>query len=316
MATVTQKSRSRNRPKIAVVGSSNTDMVLRVARIPQRGETLLGGSFMTAAGGKGANQAVAAARAGGQVTFIARVGNDAFGTSAIEGLRRNGIDTRHVLRDPAQPSGVALIFVGDDGENSIAVASGANAKLAPRDIRNARSALRNARVMLVQLETPLATVGAAVDEAHRAGVFVILNPAPAQKLPDALLRKVSLITPNETEAEWLTDLRIKDLRSASIAARKLRKRGVANVIITLGKRGALLSTAAGETLIESFAVKPVDTTAAGDVFNGALAVALADGRALPEAVRYANAAAALSVTRAGAQASAPTRIAIKKLLKQ
>lgn len=304
----------KRRPKIIVVGSSNTDMIVRVAHIPRPGETILGGEFLTAAGGKGANQAVAAARAGGRVTFIGRVGRDSLGAAALAGLKREGIDTRRVMRDASQPSGVALIFVADNGENSIAVASGANATLSVEDIRNARQSFRDARVMLVQLETPLATVRAAIHEARRAGALVILNPAPAQRLPDDVLGKVALLTPNETEAELLTGTKVKNIHSAKLAARKLRSRGVHTVVMTLGKRGALISSADGEALIKGFAVKAVDTTAAGDVFNGALAVALAEGRALREAVRFANAAAALSVTSRGAQPSVPQRKNIEKLL--
>lgn len=305
---------TRRRPKIIVVGSANTDMIVRVTRIPRLGETVLGGEFMTAAGGKGANQAVAAARLGGRVSFIGRVGCDSFGKSAISTLKRDGIDTRAVTHDAARPSGVALIFVADHGENSIAVASGANAALSARDIRTARSSFHGARVMLVQLETPLDTVRAAIDEAHRAGVRVILNPAPAQALPAAVLKKISVLTPNETEAELLTGIPVDNLRSATMAARKLRRRGVETVITTLGKRGALIATDDGEVLVKGFPVKPIDTTAAGDVFNGALAVALAEDCALLEAVRFANAAAAISVTRRGAQPSAPRRAEVNQLL--
>lgn len=305
---------TQHRPKIIVVGSANTDMIVRVTRIPRPGETILGGEFMTAAGGKGANQAVAAARLGGRVSFIARVGRDSFGDSTVAALKRDGIDTHDVRRDRARPSGVALIFVADHGENSIAVASGANAALSARDIRVARSSFRGARVMLVQLETPLDTVRAALDEAHRAGVRVILNPAPAQALPVEVLKKIAVLTPNETEAELLTGIPVNDMRSATMAARKLRRRGVETVIITLGKRGALLATDEGEALVKGFYVKPIDTTAAGDVFNGALAVALAEDRTLLEAVRFANAAAAISVTRRGAQPSAPRRPEVNQLL--
>jgi len=305
---------AQRRPKIIVVGSSNTDMIVRVARLPRAGETILGGEFMTAAGGKGANQAVAAARLGGRVSFVARVGCDAFGKSTVTALKRDGIDARGVFRDPVRPSGVALIFVADHGENSIAVASGANAALSARDIRAARSLFRGARVMLAQLETPLETVRAAIDEAHRAGARVILNPAPAQALPAEILKKIAVLTPNETEAELLTGAPVNDVRSAIAAARKLRRRGVETVVITLGKRGALVATADGEVLVKGFLVKPIDTTAAGDVFNGALAVALAEDRALLEAVRFANAAAAISVTRRGAQPSAPRRAEVNQLL--
>lgn len=300
--------------QIVVIGSSNTDLILRLDHLPRPGETVLGGAFATAAGGKGANQAVAAARAGGQVTFVARLGRDPFGDAALAGLVREGLDTRFVGRDRAAPSGVALIFVARDGENAIGVAGGANARLSPADVRKARRAMARADVVLLQLETPLETVRAAVEWAARAGVRVILNPAPARPLPAALLRQVAILTPNETEAEWLTGVRVRDDISAARAAEKLRARGVGIVIVTLGARGAWLDGPGVQQLVPGFKVRAVDTTAAGDVFNGALAVALGEGRTLPEAVRFANAAAAVSVTRPGAQPSAPRRREIERLL--
>ena len=302
-------------PRILVLGSSNTDMIIKLDRIPRPGETILGGEFVTAPGGKGANQAVGAARAGGQVTFVARVGRDMFGEQAVAGFVRDGIAVDYVFRDPAAPSGVALIFVAKDGENSIAVASGANANLSPADVMKARPAFADASVLLMQLETPLATVQAAAELAAQRGLRVILNPAPARPLPDKLLRLVSILTPNETEAELLTGIAVKNDRSAAQAAGKLLGRGVQTVILTLGARGAFIATRESSQLIPGFKVKPVDTTAAGDIFNGALAVALAEGKPLPSAVRFANAAAALSVTKLGAQPSAPTRKEIERLLK-
>ena len=301
---------------ILVVGSSNTDMIIKLDRIPRPGETILGGAFVTAAGGKGANQAVGAARAGGQVTFIARVGHDMFGDQAVAGFIRDGINVNHVVRDKTNPSGVALIFVAKDGENSIAVAGGANAKLSPADVRKATAAFAGASVLVMQLETPLETVQAAADFAAKTGVRVILNPAPAQPLPDKLLKCVSILTPNETEAELLTGIAVTNTASAAVAAAKLRARGVQTVIITLGARGAFVATEDGGQLVPGFKVKAVDTTAAGDIFNGALAVALAEGKPLKQAVRFANAAAAISVTRLGAQPSAPTRREIEKFLKK
>ena len=298
---------SAHGPAVVVVGSSNTDMILRVAHVPRPGETLLGGEFSTAAGGKGANQAVAAARAGGRVAFVARIGLDSLGDEAVAGFRREGIGVSHVVRDPSRPSGVALIFVGGDGENSIGVAGGANQRLSPADVNAARRSIAKARVLLVQLETPLRTVEAAARLASRAGVPVILNPAPAQHLPDRLLRNVSVLTPNETEASLLTGIRVKDAASAARAARALKARGVGTVIVTLGAKGALVAGADGERWVRGFKVKAVDTTAAGDVFSGALAVRLAEGRPLADAVRFAHAAAAISVTRAGAQPSIPAR---------
>jgi ribokinase len=299
---------------IVVVGSSNTDMIIKLERIPKPGETILGGEFVSAAGGKGANQAVAAARAGGRVAFIARVGRDMFGEQAIRGFVKDRIAVDFVFQDQHSPSGVALIFVAKDGENSIAVASGANARLSPADIRKAARAFQGAGFLLIQLETPLETVRAAADLAARKSVRVLLNPAPARPLPDTLLKKVFILTPNETEAEILTGIRVNGESGAARAAAALRGRGVATVIVTLGARGAYVSGLEFEGIIPGFKVKAVDTTAAGDVFNGALAVALSEGRALAESVRFANAAAAISVTRMGAQPSAPKRKEIFGLL--
>jgi ribokinase len=217
---------------IVVVGSSNTDMIIRVSRIPRAGETLLGGEFFTAAGGKGANQAVGAARAGGKVALIARVGKDAFGDQAVAGLRRDGVDVGCVFRDKLAASGVALVFVAKDGENSIAVAGGANAMLSPADVKKAAGVIRSAALLVVQLETPLATVTAAVDVAVKAGVPIILNPAPARRLPNSLLKRITVLTPNETEAELLTGIRVTDAAAAAKACSKLRSRGVGTVILT------------------------------------------------------------------------------------
>ena len=299
---------------VLVVGSSNTDMIVKAARIPKPGETILGGEFATCAGGKGANQAVAAARAGAKVTFIGCVGLDMFGERAVVGLKAEGINVGYVVREKSRPSGVALIVVSSRGENSIAVASGANANLCPADLRKARSAFRDAKVVLLQLETPLETVRVAAEMANEAGVPVILNPAPAQPLPTALLKRVYLLTPNESEAEILTGIRVRNESAATQAAAKLRARGVENVIITMGARGAFLATKNFRGLIRGRKVEAVDATAAGDVFNGALAVALAEGKSLIEAAHFANAAAAISVTRLGAQTSVPRRREIERLL--
>jgi ribokinase len=299
---------------IVVLGSSNTDMIVRVPRIPRPGETLLGGEFFTAAGGKGANQAVAAARAGGRVHLIARIGRDSLGRQALAGLRCDGVGVAHVVRDASAASGAALIFVAKDGENSIAVAGGANNKLSRADVNRAAGAIRSAALLVAQLETPLATVQHAARLAHKAGVPVILNPAPARALPDALLKLVSILTPNESEAELLTGIKVTTDTAAAMACAALRARGVKTVILTLGKRGAFVADGHGEQRVAAFKVKAVDTTAAGDVFNGALAVALAENQPLIEAVRFASAAAALSVTQWGAQPSAPNRARIKALL--
>jgi ribokinase len=301
--------------KIVVVGSSNTDMIIKLDRLPQPGETVLGGDFSTAAGGKGANQAVAAARAGGNVTFVARVGDDMFGRLAVEQFAADGIDVRHVIEDSDAPSGVALIFVDRNGENSIAVASGANAHLTPVDALSARDAVRDAQIMITQLETPIETVRAAVVLASEYGVPVILNPAPAQSLGADILRHVSVLTPNETEAELLTGVKVSTTADAEAASEKLASMGVEAIVMTLGARGAFVFNADHSELIAGFAVQAVDTTAAGDVFNGALAVALAKETPLLEAVHFANAAAALSVTKLGAQPSAPTLDEIEEFLR-
>ncbi len=297
---------------IVVVGSSNTDMIIKLDRLPKPGETRLGGEFLTAAGGKGANQAVVAARAGGAVTLVARVGQDMFGERAVAGLVENGVIVDHVMYDKC-PSGVALIFVDEDGENSIAVGSGANAKLSPADVRRAKPALAAADVVIMQLESPLDAVQTAADLAAALGTLVILNPAPAQPLPDKLLKKVSILTPNETEAELLTGIKVNDDASCGRAADVLLRRGVETVIITLGAQGAFVASSTSKQRVPGFKAKPVDTTAAGDTFNGALAVALAEGKPMIDAVRFANAAGAISVTRIGARSSAPTRKEIEKL---
>ena len=299
---------------VLVIGSSNTDLIIRVPRIPRPGETVLGGAFSTAAGGKGANQAVAAARAGGRVTFVARIGADGFGDRTLAGLEADGIDTRHVLRTAEAPSGIALITVDERGENSISVASGANALLSAADVARAGEAFAAADIVLLQLESPLAAVEAAVRKAGERGIPVILNPAPARELDDALLAGVSVLTPNEHEAELLTGIAVEDERSAREAARRLRDRGPGTVVITMGERGVYASAEGSEGSVPAFKVEPVDTTAAGDVFSGALAVALAERLALREALRFAQAAAAISVTRPGAQPSAPTRAEIIALI--
>jgi ribokinase len=300
---------------VLVVGSSNTDMTIRVARIPGPGETVLGGSFSMALGGKGANQAVAAARAGGRVTFVARVGADVFGEQALQGLAADGIDTRFVVKDARAPSGVALINVDAGGENCISVASGANALLSPGDVRKADGAFDGADILLLQLETPDEAVSEAVEAARTRGVPVILNPAPARALDGRLLEAVAVLTPNESEAGLLAGLAVEGPEAAAEAARILRGRGPGLVIVTMGERGVYASGREFEGPMPAFPVRAVDTTAAGDVFNGALAVGLAEGRPVAPALRFAMAAAALSVTKPGAQPSAPSRAEIEEFLR-
>ncbi|MFC1490808.1 ribokinase [Candidatus Latescibacterota bacterium] len=300
---------------IVIIGSSNTDMIIKLSRIPKPGETILGGDFSIAPGGKGANQAVSAARAGGKVVFIARVGDDMFGKQAVEGFIADSINTENIITDKTASSGVALIFVDKAGENSIAVASGANANLMPSDIDKVKDVIASAGIVLMQLEIPIETIRAAVEIAANGGAKVILNPAPAQRLNDDLLRNISIITPNETEAEMLTGVKVEDECGAEKAAGILLAKGIETVIITLGSRGVYVADADFRGMVPSFSVNAEDTTAAGDVFNGVLSVALAEKMMFTDAVRFSNAAAALSVTKLGAQTSAPYREDIEAFLK-
>ncbi len=298
---------------IVVVGSSNTDMVLRCPRLPKPGETVLGGQFAIAGGGKGANQAVAAARLGAAVTFIARVGRDAMGDQAVANYLAEGIDCRFITRDDNASSGVALIMVDRAAENLIGVGPGANATLLPEHVAQAEPVLRSASVLLVQLEIPLPTLVAAIELAHRCGVPVILNPAPAQPLPDEFVRDV-ILTPNETEAAELSGIPINTPSDVEQAAARLLRRGARAVVVTLGERGALLATPGPTEIIPGFRVNALDTTAAGDAFNGGLAVALARGDELAAAVRFGCAAGALAATRMGAQPSLPTAQEVPRLI--
>ncbi len=308
------KNARHSKPKILVIGSSNMDLIVHAPRLPRPGETISEGSFSHAPGGKGANQAVAAARAGGEVTFIGRVGKDSFGAQAFERLTTEGVNVEGVRRSPRRPTGVALIVVGENGENSIAVAPGANATVTAADIHEASPAFPEAGVLLIQMEIPARAVEAAARKAARQGIPVILNPAPAGRVTDQLLRHVSILTPNEAEAAALTGLSVDGVAGARRAAEQLCRRGPKAVIITLGARGALVWENASGVPMPGHDVEPVDTTAAGDIFNGALAVALGEGRPLVEAARFANAAAAISVTRCGGQASAPKRAEIESFL--
>ena len=293
--------------KIVVVGSSNTDMVVQSQHLPLPGETVLGTNFIMNPGGKGANQAVAAARLGGDVIFVTRLGDDLFGRKAIDGFKKHHIDTRYVTQDPNSASGVALILVDDQGENSIAVALGANQHLSSKEIKPVLPDLREGMFVLTQLETPTDTVEYLGELASEKKLKLILNPAPAQSLSDDLLRALHMITPNEIEAELLSGIKVSDEKSALAAAKLLRAKGVDTVIITLGSKGAFVLSEELCELIPAAPAKVVDTTAAGDTFNGALVVALNEGQSLRNAVKFANRAAAYSVGILGAQNSAPRR---------
>ena len=277
--------------KILVIGSSNTDMTIKSERLPAPGETILGGKFLMGAGGKGANQAVAAKRLGGDVTFVCKVGRDIFGDHAIRGYEKEGIDTSHILRSDA-PSG--------------AVAPGAHGDLTPEDIRNLRGVIAEASYLILQLEVPVETVLEAARIAHEAGVYVILNPAPACPLPEELFKYLSLITPNQTETALMTGVET-DGSSLDKAVDALRAKGVKDVIITLGSRGSLVCTGGRNEFVPACKVKAVDTTAAGDTFCGALCVALSEGKSLTEAAAFATKASALAVQKMGAQDSIPYR---------
>ena len=292
--------------EILVIGSSNTDMVVKTDELPLPGETKLGGIFFMNAGGKGANQAVAAARLGGSVTLVTKLGDDIFGRQTLEGLKKENINTNHVFFDESNPSGTALIIVNAAGENCIVVAPGANANLFPADLEKVEK-LRNAAVILLQLEIPMDTINYVAKLAKVNKQKLILNPAPAQKLNDELLRGLYLITPNETEAFDLTGVQVKDETSASAAADVLLKKGVENVIITLGREGAFFQNDQLKIKVNAPVVESLDTTAAGDTFNGAITVALTENMGWDKAIRFAVQAASISVTRMGAQSSVPYR---------
>ena len=293
--------------KIVVLGSTNTDMVITGRKIPVPGETVSGGKFMMNPGGKGANQAVAVARLSarkGLCTFIAKVGDDLFGRDAAARMKKDGI-AAHLIIDRKEPSGTALILVDAKGQNVISVALGSNGTLAPKDVAPFKKELEGAAALLMQLETPMETVVWAAKVAHDAGVPVILNPAPAAKLPRSLYRMIDWITPNETEAELLTGVKVVDAASAAKATAALVRRGVKHVIITMGTKGCWCGDCG--KIFPARKVKAVDCVAAGDTFNGAFVVALAEGKTCAEAIDFAQRAAAISVTRPGAQSSVPYR---------
>jgi ribokinase len=308
------KEGSGVKPRIVVVGSANTDMLVHVDHLPNRGETVMGGQFLIARGGKGANQAVAASRLGAEVTFLARLGRDQFGQDSFAAYQAEGILMDHIQWDDQAPSGVALIMVDRIGDNSIAVVPGANARLSPEDVYAAEKAIRSADCVLLQLEIPLQTVEAAVSLAHKHGVRVVLNPAPAMRLPASLTRKVNTLTPNETEIAVLAGVETPR-NILDIAATIYTVSGVENLVVTMGDKGALIASM-DNTMVPAFAIKAVDTVGAGDAFNGALAVALARGENLVDAVRYANAVGALSTTRPGAQSSLPLTWEVENFLRR
>jgi len=300
-------------PRICVVGSVNTDLTFRTPRLPRPGETLRATGFHVGYGGKGANQAVMAARLGGHVTLVGRVGRDSFGDEMLRHLTREGIDTIFVKEDVTEPSGTAAIVVDDEARNCILVVPGANGVLSPNDVRDAESAIRQSRILLCQLEVPMPAVLEAFRLARAAGARTILNPAPAAALPDELLALTDICVPNETELEMLAGRALSGLGQIEGAALQIVGRGPPTVLVTLGERGVLIATADSCEHVPAVPVDAVDPTGAGDAFIGALAVFLAEGRKLVEAVRWACAAAALSVARMGAQASFPSRADVEGL---
>ncbi|MDQ7840393.1 MAG: ribokinase [bacterium] len=297
-------------PRVTVVGSLNTDLVVRAPKLPERGETVMDGSFAVFSGGKGANQAVAAARLGASVVMVGRVGDDPFGAQMRAGLEQEGIDAAHVRATKGTASGVALITVDLAGHNTIVVASGANMRLTIADVDAAAEVIAESQVLLLQFEVPTEVVAHAAALAKRSGCRVVLDPAPAPadgSLPEGLYRSLFVINPNEVEARALTGIAVANDQGAAAAADRLLELGCQAAVIKRGVQGAFLAVDATREAVPGIPVKAVDSTAAGDAFAGALAVALAEGRSLAEAVRFANAAGAMSVTRMGAQPSMPRR---------
>ena len=301
-------------PNVTVVGSSNMDLVVKSRRIPTVGETILGGDFIMVPGGKGANQAVAAAKLGAEVFFVAKLGNDIFGTQSLNNFKKEGVNTKYVTQTREAPSGVALIAVDQRGNNAIVVAPGANQKLTPEDVEKAKPAIALSGALAVQLEISLETTEFAGRLANKLGVPFILDPAPARDLSTRLLKMVDVIKPNETEAAILTGIEVTDEKSAHKAALNLLKRGVKAVILTMGAKGFLLVDERTDKFVPAKKVKAVDSTAAGDAFTGSLAVGIASGWTLLEAASFANNVAALSVTKMGAQSSMPTLKAVKDFI--
>ncbi|GAD88912.1 ribokinase [Vibrio halioticoli NBRC 102217] len=302
--------------KLVVLGSVNADHVLQVPSFPRPGETLHGTNYQVIPGGKGANQAVAAARLQSNVSFIASVGDDAFGLNIIDSFANDGIDVSGIKVIPHSPTGIAMIQVSANGENSICISAEANATLTAESIAQDLPSIANADYLLMQLETPICGVKKAALHANKHNTKVVLNPAPACPLADELLQLVDIITPNETEAEVLTGIAVTDQKTAQLAAQRLHDKGIAIVMITLGAKGVWLSQNNDGQLIEGFQVDATDTTAAGDTFNGALVTGLIENKSLHDAIVFAHAAAAISVTRFGAQTSIPHRQEVDVFLRQ
>jgi ribokinase len=300
---------------ITVIGSTNTEMIFNAPVIPAAGETVLGSSFAMSPGGRGVNQAIAAARAGGSVVFIGRTGNDIFGEQVLKVLQEDRVDTSFVIRDKALASGMSSIILDARGETGITITAGANSNLSVDDILHGRKAIDKADVVLLQLDIPTETVRIAADMARSSGAKVILNPAPALPVSDELLKSISILTPDALQAEVLTGIHITDERSAELAGRILLERGLNRVIITLRSKGAMVIDNGGAEHVPGFKMKTVDTSAVNDVFNGALAVGLAEEKNFYEAVLFANAAATLSASRSGTLASVPNRREIMEVLK-
>lgn len=307
------KERIRN-PQICVVGSSNIDLVVKSQRLPLPGETILGGNFLMVPGGKGANQAVAAAKLGAKVYLVAKLGDDIFGTQSFNNFKKEGVNTRFVSRTAKAMSGVASIIVDKSGNNSIVATPGANHMLSASDVKKARGAIASCGAIVAQLEIPLETVESAAGMAKKFGIPFILDPAPAQKLSTKLLEMTDIIKPNETEAKILTGIEVTDKKSAHKAARKLFERGVKTVILTMGAKGFLVFSKEINEFFPVKKVKAVDSTAAGDAFIGGLAFCIAKQRPLLESVLFAESVAALSVTKVGAQPSMPTVKEVEKFI--
>lgn len=302
------------KPAVMVLGSFNMDLSMRSPRMPVAGETILGGPFTTGPGGKGANQAVAAARLGAKTTMLVKLGYDLFGDQAAQNLIKEGVAPEYILRTNETHTGTAFIVVDDQGENLIVVASGANFAITPADVDAARPAIEAAEILLLQLEVPLEITWRAAQIAHAAGVKVVLNPAPGQALPAELLSIVDVLTPNETEAQIIAGMPVTNLAGAEAAAAQLIRTGVGAVVLTLGAKGALVATQNGNQHVPGYQVNVVDTTGAGDAFSGALCVALAEGKDLAQAAAFANAAAALQVTKPGTAPAMPYRAEVDALV--